>query len=454
MPNAIEKVLEHIENTSYEMLPESTRVACKTFILDSIGVGVSGSNVELVSSLKNSLKHWGEGKQAQVWNTGEWLPSNAAAIVNGFQIHNQEWDCVHEGAVVHPMAVILSALVAYAQREKLSGKQLMLGVTIAVDIATLLGASVTSGLKFFRPSVCGGIGAAAGICAMLSVKGETLKNALGIAYSQASGTMQAHVEGSSMLPLQIGINAANAINACDMARAGMQGPHDILEGPFGYFKLYEDSYDLRYLLQNIGKQYQIEFVSHKPFPTGRAGHGTIDGLLTLQAKHGFSAAQIKHITVTATPLINRLVGRPVEDNMSPSYAKLCNGYIAASALLTGNVTVSDFLPEALIDVERLALAKKVTTELDNSSDPNALAPVTVKVELETGENYQIVLADILGSPQKPLSRQAQITKFTAACRSAKQPLNQAQIDKLIFSIDELVQIQNINDLILLTINEH
>jgi 2-methylcitrate dehydratase PrpD len=451
---AIEKLLKHIETTTYEHLPESTINATKTFVLDSIGVGISGSRVSATEKVKAAVTCWGQAKHAQVWNSGEWLPANAAALVNGFQIHNQEWDCVHEPAVVHPMAVILSALMSYGQRENITGKQLILGITIAVDVATLIGRSATSGMKFFRPSICGCLGATAGIAAVNSTKGSQLKNALGIAYSQLSGTMQAHVEGSPMLPMQIGINAANAINAIDMAEAGLEGPQDILEGPFGYFNLFEDSYDLTYLNENIGKKYQIEQVSHKPFPTGRAGHGAIDGLLTLKAEHKFTTKDIKQITISAPPLINRLVGRPVKDNMDVSYAKLCNGYIASTALTTGNVTVEDFEEVTLGDEHRLALARKVVTQLNDVEDVNALAPVSVQVTLNNGNIHAIHLPAVLGNPAKPLSRAAQINKFNAACMSAKHPLSQQQIDKLIFGIDELCQIQNINSLVSLTINNY
>ena len=451
---AIDRLIEHIESTNYQDLPDSTITAAKTFILDSIGVGISGSSVAQTESLKAAVATWGHAQQAQVWNTGEWLPANAAAMVNGFQIHNQEWDCVHEPAVVHPMAVILSALMAFGQREKISGQQLILGVVIAVDVATLLGASVKSGLKFFRPSICGGLGAAAGIAAIKSLKGEALKNALGIAYSQLSGTMQAHVEGSSMLPLQIGINASNAINAVDMAVAGMQGPHDILEGSFGYFNLFEDSYDLDYFWQHIGVNFQIEKVSHKPFPTGRAGHGAIDGLLTLKHQYQIDVDQIAHIQILVTPLIYRLVGRPVTDAMTASYAKLCNGYIAATALLTDNVTVTDFEEQHLRDQARLSLGNKVTTELNQCKDLNALSPVTVAIELTNGKRYQIELIDILGCPAKPLTREQQVNKFSQACQSAAKPLNETQQQELIFSIDALEQMPNINDLILLTINNN
>lgn len=450
---AIEKVIQHVTQTQFQELPESTVQAVKTFVLDSVGVGISGSRVPYVEQVKQAAKEWGEAEQAQVWTTGEWVSATSAACINGYQIHNQEWDCVHEPAVVHPMAVVLSSLMAYGQKYNSSGPQLILGIALAVDVATLIGESATSGLKFFRPSICGCLGATAGMCAMRKFSPEKTANALGIAYSQVSGTMQAHVEGSPMLAMQIGLNSQAAIRAVDLADAGFEGPKDILEGPFGYFANFEDSYDISILTSKLGKVFQVEQVSHKPFPTGRAGHGVVDGLLTLQQQHGFVAEQVAKVEVRATPLINRLVGRVVKKEMDVSYAKLCNGYIAATALLKGDVTVEDFDLQRLRDAQRFELAQKVTTKLNDCDDPNALAPVEVMVELTTGQIWQIALPAILGNPQRPLSREAQLRKFHTACHSAIRPFSPLCIDKLIKSIDALEQIKNINQLVELMVND-
>ncbi|WP_371189393.1 MmgE/PrpD family protein [Thalassotalea maritima] len=444
---ATERLFDYLQQLTYSSLPASTLTAAKCFMLDSIGVGISGSRVDRVSEVKAATHLWGHAEQAQVWTTGEWLPATSAALINAYQIHNQEWDCLQEGAVVHPMATILSALMAFGQRHSVSGQQLVLGLVAGVDIATIIGQSATSALKFFRPSVCGCLGASAGICVMMGIKGERLKNALGIAYSQLSGTMQAHVEGSPTLAMQVGFNAQNAIMAVDMAEAGFAGPHDILEGPFGYFSLFEDGYDLAPFFTQLGQQFQIETLSHKPFPTGRAAHGTIEALQTLQQRHGFSAGDIMAVEVLAPPLVNRLVNRPVLNDMDVNYAKLCNGFIGATTLLTGGVGVNDFDSEHRHDAQRLALAKKFTMQQNSIVDANALAPIEVTVRLNNGATYQIELRHILGHPQHPLTIEQQLEKFHRACASAQRPFTSQQIDKLINSIDAIEQIPNINNVI-------
>jgi 2-methylcitrate dehydratase PrpD len=104
-----------------------------------------------------------------------------------------------------------------------------------------------------------------------------MADVLGLAYSFACGTMQAHVEASITLPLQIGNAARSAISAVDLIRAGMNGPHDVLEGPFGYSALIEPLELSRYT-GDLGKVWRISEVSIKPFPSGRASHGALGAL--------------------------------------------------------------------------------------------------------------------------------------------------------------------------------
>ncbi|WNC72134.1 MmgE/PrpD family protein [Thalassotalea psychrophila] len=449
--SATEQLVKQALITRFNDLPSEVIERAKVFISDSVSVGISGSRMPLVAAVKNLAMSHGQvaspNSGATIWHSGELMAPACAAMVNGFQIHNQEWDCVHEKAVVHPMAVILSALVAVAEHNNLSGKQLIQGVVAAVEVATRIGACATSPIKFFRPAICGAIGATAGIANMLGLSFTQTLDAMGIAYSHSSGTMQAHVEGSPMLPMQVAFNARNAINAIELAQSGFSGPHNFLEGPFGYFQLMEDSVDISRLTQGLGTDWQICQVAHKPFPTGRAAHGTVDALSELTAKHKFRADVISSINVSAPELICRLVARRPTTTMDANYAKLCNAYIAATYLLTGKVSVEDFETKALRDPERLALAEKVTTSQSNCTDPNALAPQTITVKLINGDEHTLHLENILGHPLRPLSIEQQLQKFTLCCKSASTPFSDQQITTLHRALSQLENLNSVQNLI-------
>lgn len=220
--------------------PDSAYASAKTFVLDSLGVGIAGSHAPFSDSIFQTVQSWGSGHAAHLWGRGLKAPVTSAAYMNGFQIHSMEYDCVHEPAIVHPMATIFAALSAEAESQGgVTGLQLLEAVIIAVDIAVELGVAVTSQLKFFRPATAGLFGATLGIARLRGYDSSTALSAMGCALAQCAGVMQAHVEGKPTLPVQIAGAARAAVVACDLAENGLHGPVQALEGAFGYFKMFE-----------------------------------------------------------------------------------------------------------------------------------------------------------------------------------------------------------------------
>jgi aconitate decarboxylase len=383
--DAIERFADHVIGTDFEDLPPTAVSAAKTFILDSFGVGIVGSAGPWVEELIATQKSWGSGEDARIWVRGDRLPAPAAAMCNAYQVHNSEFDCVHEAAVVHAVTVVLPSVLAIAERNGgVDGRDLITAVTLGVDIAGHLGVAATTGLRFFRPGTAGAFAAVAGMGKVLGFDKPALINAFSVMYAQLCGTMQAHTEGSMLLGMQVGFNARNAVAACDMAANGLDGPKNILEGPFGYFRLFEADYDLEPVLAALGSTWRIAELAHKPFPSGRATHGVVDGCLQLRRTHGIEAGDIARVTARVPSLTNHLVGRPVADGMTVNYARLCVRYVAARALLNDGVTVEDFRDDALADSASLELARRVDVQVDDNPDPNALSPVTVEIEMRDG----------------------------------------------------------------------
>src|ERR1700719_2888590 len=97
-PLAAERLAAHVVGARFAQLPADAIVKAKTFILDTFGVGVAGSRAPFAAELKAQVGRWGAGDEARAWGDRLQLPAASAALVNGFQIHNQEYDCVHEPA--------------------------------------------------------------------------------------------------------------------------------------------------------------------------------------------------------------------------------------------------------------------------------------------------------------------------------------------------------------------
>ena len=409
-------IARHVLGLAWREGPPASQAAMKAFLLDTLAVGVAGRRAWLAEEILAVAKGWGEpgeGPTARVFGAGPVLPAASAAFVNGFQIHCQEYDCVHEPAVVHPMAVIGAAVSAEAEAQDAPGTEYLAALTGAVDVAAGLGAATQSAIRFFRPATAGLFGATLGVARLRGLDVQQSLDALGYALAQAAGTMQAHVEGKPALPVQIAGAARAAIVACDLAEAGLAGPHHVFDGPFGYLTLFEESADYEAFRRDLSPGRRIGEVSFKPFPTGRAAQGGIVLMKKLRAA-GVKSEDVQSIRLIAPPLIERLVGRRPHGGMQINYARLCFAYCGAVALRTGQVGLSDFTSEALKHADTLALAEKITVETDGGDDPAAFAPQVIEARLSSGRTETARIDALYGSPGDPMTA-PDVTAKRAEC---------------------------------------
>lgn len=412
--DAAEILIDHALGLRWAALPPATRAAAQTFLHDTLAVGAAGRHAAHADAVLAMAQGWGQGGHAAILGRpGLTLPAASAAFVNAFQIHGQEFDCVHEPAVLHPLATVLAALLAEVERgDPVDGPTLLTALVAGVDVAVTLG--IASGpLSFFRPATAGIFGCVAAIAALRAVPRGQALDAFGHALAFASGTMQAHLEGKPALPIQVANAARASLVAIDLARAGMAGVAHPIEGPFGYFALLEPSSDLAPALARLGQGHRIAEVSWKPFPTGRAGHGGIVAVQRLVADHGLKPEQVARLEYHAPPLIHRLVGRPAMAGMAPGYARLCLPYLAAVTLQRSTVGLADFAPQRLADPVTLALAARVSVIADGNPDPAAFVPARMVATLYDGRRLEHIVSAQLGAPQWPLTPEQHHAKAQA-----------------------------------------
>src|SRR5438094_7349791 len=333
--DAIQRFTENIVCTTYETLPASALAATKTFILDTLGVCVAGSTAPGVSALVKLLRGWGGTPESSLCTYGGKLPAPWAAMANSVMMHNLEFDCVHDLAVVHPFTTALPAALAVAEAQGgVSGKTLLTAVTVGVDISTRIGMSSRARMRFFRPGVCGAFGATAAVAKVMGCNLETTTRAMGLVYSQLCGTLQSHHEGATINSMQTGFNAKAAVIAVALA---------------------------------------------------------------LRHEHQIQPHEITEVLVEAPPLVTHLVGRAATTRTpSAQFAKLCIPIVLAHVFLKGDVFITDFEGTALTDPQVHDLAAKIRVERDaRVQDENAMVPLSVHVRLYDGRQYSKRLDAVL-----------------------------------------------------------
>ncbi len=406
-------------------LPDDARADALRLLADTLAVGAAGARSPEARQLRSAIGVSDALATARRFDGARFQPGDAA-FYNGFAIHCLEWDAVHEGAVVHALSVVTAALLARSDQGNGSdGEDFLTALAVGVDVASGLGIAATGPMRFFRPATAGVIGAALACARLSRMPSEKFADVMGLAYSFAGGTMQAHVEASIALPLQIGNAARAATMAVALVEAGMDGPHDALDGPFGYGALIEPL-DLHRYTRDLGRVWRIGEVATKPFPSGRASHGALGELQALY-HGGLRLEDVAEIELFAPPLIERLVGRPYKPDMTPAYARLCLAILAPLMLRDGVIDPAFFAGEALHCEELVALAGNVTVTLDNNPDGNAMIPQRLIITKQDGSVIEREITASLGSIEKPMDAAQRRAKYDL-CRE----LARSSVDPRIF----------------------
>ena len=414
-PTASQILAAHVSTVTFADLPAKVVQAITDFTLDTIGVSIAGVRSPYAAGVLSVAQNWGKCDEAHSFASGYALPAPSAAFINAFQAHALEFDCVHEAAVLHPFTVVVPVLLAEAQKTRMNGATFIAACAAGVDVAVGLGAAAKSQIRFFRPATCGLFGATAALSRARGLDPQTTAHALGYASAFASGTMQSHVEGTPALAASVGAAARSAFTAVDLAAAGLPGPQGSIDGPFGYLTLCELDSDIAPILAGLGTIWRASEVSHKPFPTGRAAHGGIDMILGLHAQ-GLTADNLGNLTIHAPPLIHHLVGRPITTApLEVNYARLCLPYVGAVALVTGGVTLADFTPERLNDPLIHNVATKINVVINDMTSQSAFTPQRAVATFKDGRTVETTIDALLGSKERPLSREQHLAKFRACC---------------------------------------
>src|SRR5690606_22735047 len=145
----------------------------------------------------------------------------------------------------------------------------------------------------------------------------------------------------------------------------------------------------------------------KRFPNCGSVHRSLDGLLELREKHGLTPANVAEILVRAPAA--HLAHLMYHDPQTPMEARFSMEYGLATALVTGSVTLDDFLPDALFrqDVRR-EMAK---VKLDPVDKLESEFPTEVIVTLTSGERVATSVAMPNGSKANPMSDEQLVQKL-------------------------------------------
>jgi 2-methylcitrate dehydratase PrpD len=142
-----------------------------------------------------------------------------------------------------------------------------------------------------------------------------MTNALGIAGSLCGGLLEfARGDGGMVKRLHLGRASEAGVLAASLAAGGFAGPRTVLEGEFGFLKVFCTKWDTAELTRDLGQEFVVSTTVLKRYPCHATAHAAVKAVRDLQAEHGFTGPEVEAITVTGTPRIfeRHNIGEPAD----------------------------------------------------------------------------------------------------------------------------------------------
>ena len=416
-------------------LPAPLLARAHDLLLDHIGVALGGVGEDSSVALRAGLATLGLRGDATVVGTDVRLPAPQAALANGAAAHALEMDDTHRGGSIHLGASVFPAALAAAELADASGETVLRAAIAGYEVAGRLAMAVGPAAHYrrgFHPTgTCGAFGAAAAAGLVLGLDEEQLTDALGVAGSQAAGSMEFLADGTWTKRLHPGWAACAGLHAAALARAGFKAPHTIVEGRFGFLTGYSDAPDAD-AVSAEGPPALLD-TSIKPHACCRYMQGPIDVVLRLRAEHRVAPADVDRIEVGMLDAAFPIVCDPVGAKRRPTSvvdAQFSLPFGVAIALVSGRASPEEFVLSRLEDPEVRGLMDRVSAVRDAALD--AVYPRTwpawVRLVLRDGRQLTADVTHPRGDPENFPSRDELAQKFLAL---AGRTLPQAQCDRVL-----------------------
>lgn len=353
---------------------------------------------------------------ATVVPSGERMTPADAAFANGALAHSLDFDDTHLPSSLHPGAPTIAAALAAAEGADAGTNRFLAGVTAGYDVACAVGEAVGPASHYDRgfhvTATCGTFGAVAAAGVVRGLDADALRNALGIAGSQAAGSLQFLANGAWNKRLHPGLAARRGIEATDLAAAGVVGAIDPIDGEYGFLTGYTDEPNPT-AIDRLGERDAVAETGRKPYPCCRYLHAAIDGLREIATEVDPGAVDSVRIAIPSAGV--RLTGDPIESKRRPEGFVDCQfsaPFVAALTLIEGDAGAESFLravgrfeePPRYEDPElrRLMDATSVGTdpEIERRFPEAWGAEVSVTAG---GETHERSVRTPLGEPETPMS---------------------------------------------------
>jgi 2-methylcitrate dehydratase PrpD len=403
----------------YEDLPAAVVARAKEIIIDTVAAAICGADLPWSRIVIAYAGRTGPGGKSHILGVvGPPVQAPAAALANGALAHGFELDSLtRPGAGVHPGATVLPPALAVAQQQGRGGRALIAALAAGNEVMIRIGRATghtNEARGFHAPGTTGPFGAAVAAGHLLRLDAAAMARTLGIAGSLAGGLLEfARGDGGMVKRLHLGRASEAGVLAAHLAQDGFTGPRTVLEGEFGFLRVFCTRWDETLLTRGLGEDFLLLTTVLKRYPCHATAHAAVRAVRELKAEHGFAAGEIEDITVTGT-------GRMVERHAIPEPADLMLAqysipFSVALALCREARDPESWDETALADPEIRALCRRVRL-VAGEGEHGGMAS-TVGIALKGGRRLERRAEDGMLGPGELADKFTRLTRRTLGAQA-------------------------------------
>jgi 2-methylcitrate dehydratase PrpD len=448
-----------VASASYDDLSPRASETTKRCLLDALGVSLAASSLgEGCRAFVELATEQGGTPRCTLFGFARKVSVDAAALANGALAHALDYEDAHDASLTHPNAPAVPAALAIAEAfGPVTGKELITALAVGCDVTVRLSLSLKVSLAefgWYPPPLLAAFGATAAAAKLLRLNEAQIRDAFSLTLCQATCSGEIfHSPDSVVRAIRDAFPARAGVTAALLARRGVTGFDQPFEGRAGFFATFaRGHYDADVIVRELGRRFEIENISFKPWPSCRGTHGTIDATLALRKEHALDPQHIARVRIRGGRML-QMLAEPRSRKQRPSTAidaKFSLPFTAATALVKGRVGLAEFMPSALIDTEVLRLAASV--EVDTSFDSPRALETSLELELRDGRTFARSITLPLGAPERALPLEALTNKFVECAAHAARPLDSAQAHRITDAIMTLETAANVDTHLMTLLN--
>jgi 2-methylcitrate dehydratase PrpD len=447
-----------VAETTFDQLSADAVERAKRSVLDLLACDLLGLGSEAVGPAHRSvLRHSGRD-DATIFFTGDRASARDAALVNGAYVHSTEMSETFTRALAHPGNAVIPAVLATAEREGASGREVVLGTALGYELLIRLGLAAGPNLVLSQglhpPATLGAFGSTAATSKVFGFSVEQTAFALGIASCHIpSQMMVAMYDHASVKDLFQAYAASLGVFSTDLAAEGMTGPVAWLES---WVKAVPRVFDATKITDRLGQHWYVSSggLHFKLLPVMAMSAPTLGAIRSILAEHPeLDNDAIDDILVESSGRIelNRI---DYPENMVSARGAL--PFLVAASLQHRDAFLGDryllrFLePQLLQDATVRDLSRKVRLEVDPEFDHNMEVAWPMKFEarvtIRLSDGGTIVGYHDTWPETSTMDYSGVADKFLAI---AETKIDEGRASEIVAAVRELEKVDNVRELVTL-----